>query len=94
MIAKGRGLYTATCAPCHGDGGKGDGPAGKIFKPPPQDHTNATYMDTMTDEDMTKIINFGGAIKGKPSMPSNPQIRGDEMKALIAYVRSLSHPVK
>jgi mono/diheme cytochrome c family protein len=93
-LAKGQRLYKSTCAPCHGDGGRGDGPAGKIFKPPPQDHTNPTYMDTLTDEDMTKTIQMGGALKGKPSMPSNPQIRGEDMEALLAFVRSLSHPVK
>jgi mono/diheme cytochrome c family protein len=92
MLAKGQGLYKSTCSPCHGDGGKGDGPAGKIFKPRPQDHTNAAYMDTLSDDDLAKTIQMGGAIKGKPSMPSNPQIRGEELAALIAHVRSLSHP--
>ena len=94
VLTKGRGLYKSTCAPCHGDGGKGDGPAGKIFKPPPQDHTNAVYMDTLSNEEIAKIINMGGAIKGKPSMPSHPAIRGEEMNALIAHIRSLSHPVR
>jgi mono/diheme cytochrome c family protein len=51
-------------------------------------------MDTLTDETIGKTIQMGGAISGKPSMPSNPQIRGDELAALIAYVRSLSHPDK
>lgn len=90
MIAKGQSIYLATCAPCHGDGGKGDGPAGAIFKPPPRDHTDRAYMDTMTDEDLTKVIQMGGAVRGKPLMPSNPQIRGDDMTALVAFVRSLS----
>jgi mono/diheme cytochrome c family protein len=89
-LAKGREIYVKTCAPCHGEGGRGDGPAGKIFKPSPRDHTDAAYMDTITDADMEKTIQMGGAIKGKPLMPSNPQIRGDEMKALLAFVRSLS----
>jgi mono/diheme cytochrome c family protein len=94
MLAKGHGTYKATCAPCHGDAGKGDGPASKIFKPPPRDHTDATYMDTITDDDMAKTIQMGGALKGKPAMPSHPAIRGEEMTALIAYVRTLSHPAK
>lgn len=89
MLAKGHATYKATCAPCHGETGKGDGPASKIFKPPPRDHTDAAYMDTITDDDMGKVIQMGGAIKGKPAMPSNPQIRGEELQALIAYVRSL-----
>jgi hypothetical protein len=33
---------------------------------------------------------MGGAIKGKPLMPSHPQIRGADLEALVAYVRSLS----
>ena len=89
-LARGRELYQKTCAPCHGEQGKGDGPAGRIFKPPPRDHSDATYMNTITDADMEKTIQMGGAIKGKPLMPSHPQIRGDDMTALIAYVRSLS----
>ena len=90
MLAKGQTISKTTCAPCHGDGGRGDGPAGKIFKPPPRDHTDAKYMDTMTDDDMARTIQMGGALRGKPLMPSNPQIRGEEMTALVAYVRSLS----
>ena len=90
MLAKGHDIYQTTCAPCHGAAGKGDGPASKIFKPPPRDHTDATYMDTITDSDMAKTIQMGGAVKGKPLMPSHPQIRGDDMTALVAYVRSLS----
>ena len=94
MIAKGQSMYKTTCAPCHGEGGHGDGPAGKIFKPRPQDHTDAKYMDTITDDDMAKTIQMGGALKGKPAMPSHPAIRGESMEALVAYVRTLSHPEK
>jgi mono/diheme cytochrome c family protein len=90
VLAKGQGIYKATCAPCHGDAGKGDGPASKIFKPSPRDHSDATYMDTITDADMARTIQMGGAMKGKPLMPSNPHIKGDDMTALVAYVRSLS----
>jgi hypothetical protein len=31
-------------------------------------------------------------MKGKPLMPSHPQIKGDDMAALVAYTRSLSNP--
>jgi mono/diheme cytochrome c family protein len=91
-LEKGRATYTTYCAPCHGAGGKGDGPAGGIFKPPPRDHTDAAYMDTIADTDLAKIIVMGGAIRGKPTMPSNPQIRGADLDALVAFVRSLSRP--
>lgn len=88
----GRGLelYTANCVACHGASGKGDGPGAGVLKPPPRDHTDRAYMDTLTDEDLKKVIVMGGAIKGRPLMPSHPQLRGEQLDALVAYVRSLS----
>jgi|SRR5687768_1465178 mono/diheme cytochrome c family protein len=90
MLEKGRAIYKANCVACHGESGKGDGPGAGVLKPPPRDHTDAAYMSTLTDDDIRKIITMGGAIKGKPLMPSSPQIRGEELEALVAYVRSLS----
>jgi mono/diheme cytochrome c family protein len=90
VLAKGKAIYKANCVACHGESGKGDGPAAGVLKPKPRDHTDAAYMSTITDEDMGKIIRFGGAIKGKPLMPSNPQINGADLDALIRYTRSLS----
>lgn len=90
VIAKGQEIYKANCIACHGEGGKGDGPAAGVLKPPPRDHTDRAYMDTLTDEDLKKVIVMGGAIKGRPLMPSHPQIRGEQLDALVAYVRSLS----
>jgi len=90
MLERGRTLYKANCAACHGETGRGDGPAAGVLKPPPRDHTDRAYMNTLTDEDLTKVIVMGGAIKGKPLMPSNPQITGADLKALVAFTRSLS----
>jgi mono/diheme cytochrome c family protein len=90
MLEKGRSIYKANCVACHGETGKGDGPGAGVLKPPPRDHTDRAYMSTLTDDEIGKIIQMGGAMKGKPLMPSHPQIRGDNMTALVAYVRSLS----
>jgi hypothetical protein len=62
------------------------------MKPPPRDHTDRAYMSTLTDKQITDVIQMGGAMKGKPLMPSHPQIKGDDMAALVAYTRSLSNP--
>ena len=35
-LARGKGLFAANCAACHGDAGKGDGLAGKTLVPPPR----------------------------------------------------------
>jgi mono/diheme cytochrome c family protein len=90
MLEKGRSIYKTNCVACHGETGKGDGPGAGVLKPPPRDHTDRAYMSTLTDDEIGKIIQMGGAMKGKPLMPSHPQIRGDNMTALVAYVRSLS----
>jgi mono/diheme cytochrome c family protein len=90
MLAKGGAIYKANCAACHGDGGKGDGPGAGVLKPPPRDHTDPAYMNTLTDKNLADVIVMGGAIKGKPLMPSHPQLRGAELDALVGFVRSLS----
>jgi high-affinity iron transporter len=90
VIEHGRGLYKTNCVACHGESGKGDGPASGALKPKPRDHTDRAYMSTLTDVELGRVITMGGAIKGKPLMPSNPQLKGADLDALIAYVRSLS----
>ncbi len=92
MLERGRALYKANCVPCHGETGKGDGPGAGVLKPPPRDHTDRAYMSTLTDQEIKDIIRMGGAIKGKPLMPSHPQLNGEALDALTAYVRSLSEP--
>jgi hypothetical protein len=49
-------------------------------------------MSTMSNEEIGRVIQMGGAIKGRPLMPSHPQIRDADLEALVAYVRSLSEP--
>jgi mono/diheme cytochrome c family protein len=90
MLEKGREIYKANCVACHGEGGKGDGPGAGALKPPPRDHTDRAYMSTLTDKNLADVIVMGGAIKGKPLMPSHPQLRGTDLDGLVAYVRSLS----
>ena len=90
--ARGREIYKANCVACHGETGKGDGPGAGVLKPPPRDHTDRAYMSTLSDKEIGDIIRMGGAIKGKPLMPSHPQINGKDLESLIGYVRSLSEP--
>ena len=90
MLARGREIYKANCVACHGETGKGDGPGAGVLKPPPRDHTDRAYMSTLTDKEIADTIQMGGAIKGKPLMPSHPQLRGDDLASIVAYVRSLS----
>jgi mono/diheme cytochrome c family protein len=49
-------------------------------------------MSKLTDTDLAQTIQYGGALKGKPMMPPSPQIKGDDLAAIVAYVRTLSAP--
>jgi mono/diheme cytochrome c family protein len=89
-LQRGRDIYKANCVACHGESGKGDGPGAGVLKPPPRDHTDREYMIKLSDKEIADTIQMGGAIKGKPLMPSHPQLRGDDLAAIVAYVRSLS----
>lgn len=92
MVARGAELYKANCTACHGEGGKGDGPGAGVLKPPPRDHTDHAYMTTLSDKEIADVIRMGGAIKGRPLMPSHPQINGADLDSLVAYIRTLHTP--
>jgi mono/diheme cytochrome c family protein len=39
MLESGKTLYSSACASCHGESGRGDGPAGAAINPPPKNFT-------------------------------------------------------
>lgn len=92
MLERGHTLYVDNCVPCHGAGGRGDGPSSAHLEPKPRDHTDRAYMKTLSDEDLAATIRNGGVLTGMPQMPSHPHIQGEDMDALLAFVRSLSEP--
>ena len=94
IIARGHSEYMNTCSPCHGAGGKGDGPAAAALNPKPRDHTNGAYMDKLSNAHIFKVIRYGGSMFGYPTMPAQPNLSDDDVKALVAYVRTLSSMYK
>lgn len=90
-LAEGRKLYSSYCATCHGDSGKGDGPAGKALPVKPADHTDAKVMNGFTDKFLFEIISKGGAAVGKSAfMPSwGGVLKDNQVRDLVAYVRSI-----
>ncbi len=89
ILERGHEIYTMNCVPCHGPGGRGDGPSAAILNPPPRDHTDPALMENLTDKRVGQTVQMGGIISGYPNMPSSPHIRGDDLVALVAFVRSL-----
>jgi mono/diheme cytochrome c family protein len=81
--------YEKNCVPCHGAGGKGDGPAGKMLKPPPQDF--AAALKGKSDADIAKIIKEGGKAVGKAAtMPAySAKLSDDQIKGVVDYIKGL-----
>jgi len=90
LLEQGAKVYKANCVPCHGPLGKGDGPSAATLNPKPRDHSNRAYMDGLTDDQIATTVVQGGAAKGYPNMPSHPHIKGQDLVALVAHVRTLS----
>lgn len=88
--AHGAQIYAQTCSPCHGAGGKGDGPAAATLNPKPADHTSKDVMGKLSNDDLFKIIKMGGGVVGKPTMPASPQLSDQDVRDVIAHLRTLS----
>ena len=83
--------FTQICAACHGTDGKGDGPGAAQLNPKPRNYTDKTWQASVTDDQITKTILFGGAAVGKsPAMPAQPQLKDKPqvVAALVKIVRS------
>jgi len=73
--------YKAKCAMCHGPDGKGETPAGKAMK---VKDFGSTEVQKLTDTEFADAIT-----KGKEKMPAVKGLTPDQVKDLVAYVRSL-----
>ncbi|MBI1853632.1 MAG: c-type cytochrome [Planctomycetes bacterium] len=93
-LARGKDLFTAKCATCHGPEGKGDGPAAYVLYPKPRDFTRGVFKfrstptgDLPTDEDLMRTVTNGLA---GTSMPSWRSLAEDDRRAVITYVKQFS----
>ena len=79
--------WTTLCAKCHGADGKSDTKIGA--KLGAKDFTDAKVQDSFKDEEAIKTIKEGKKDKDdKTLMKAFDQLSDDEVKALVAYVRS------
>jgi protein SCO1/2 len=87
LLARGQALYSQTCAPCHGAGGRGDGASGANLRPAPRDFTKKDGWKIGTRiEDIFKTLDAG--IKGSAMVPYDYLSKKDRM-ALVHVVQSL-----
>jgi len=86
---EGKALYTSLCAPCHGDKGKGDGPAAAALNPKPADHSSPTMMNETDGSIFYKIS------EGRNPMPQfKATLTDDQRWALVCYIRTLCKAAK
>jgi mono/diheme cytochrome c family protein len=92
--AEGRKLYSTYCSGCHGDNGKGDGPAARSLPVKPVDHTDGKIMNQFTDKYLEEIISKGGSGVGKSAfMPAwGGQLKENQVRDIVAYMRSIANP--
>ncbi len=89
--AKGKAKYQEVCAVCHGQSGKGDGPAASALPVKPRNHTDVAYMGKLTDKQIFDTIKLGGEGVGKSAiMPKwGPLLTDQQIEDLVAYIRTL-----
>ncbi len=85
MLKDARKLYISTCAPCHGEKGKGDGAAAVALNPKPADHTSDA-VQKQSDGALFWMITTG-----RNAMPPYKGALTETQRwQLIDYIRTLA----
>ena len=84
QLRRGAKAYATYCIPCHGAGGRGDGPVTKRgYPPPPSLHADNSL--NMKDGQMFHVITFG-----QGNMPDySSQVSADDRWKIIFHIRAL-----
>jgi mono/diheme cytochrome c family protein len=83
-LTAGQTVYVQRCLSCHGQAGRGDGPVGKLLRPPPRDL--APVVKGLSESDLLRIVR-----DGRGAMPSfAPALSDGELRQVLLYVRTLA----
>ena len=95
-VKAGHIAFAAHCASCHGDRGKGDGPAARTLIDisgqaiPPADLSNPDHHSGPTPGDLFRSIAMG--LDGTPMAGHLETLGTEKIWELVAYIQSLSTP--
>lgn len=91
-LEAGKNSYNLLCGTCHGNSGKGDGPAATALPVKPTNFGDAKYMKTLTDEHLFKVIKEGGSSVGKSALmpPWGGQLSDTQIWNVVAYIKTLA----
>ena len=91
LAADGAQIYSDTCAQCHGDDGRGKTTKGRRLKI--RDYSDPKVQDTVTDADAIKAVKEGIKKDNIIVMKGyKDDYTDDEVKAVVAYFRTLKKP--
>lgn len=95
---RGMVLFSAYCASCHGEAGRGDGPVAprlaRDFNVKPTDFSQPAWQAGRSDQQLLRIVQSGGRVVHRTAfMPAwgatlNPQ----QTRDMVAFLRELSKP--
>ena len=92
-VKAGKALFASNnCVTCHGETGEGDGLAAAGLNPKPRKYSDGAWQDSVTDDEIKKVILLGGAANGLSAlMPANKQLEGKDadLDNIVTYIRSL-----
>ena len=88
-VAQGASLYQVNCASCHGENGRGDGPAGVALEPKPSDL--AAVESSYSDGYLFWRVSKGGMFEPFSSMMPgwDSILREEQIWQVISYIREL-----
>lgn len=90
-LQKGRELFLARCATCHGVDGRGaTSLGGNMYPRVPDLRVSATQG--MTDGELHYIVENGVQLTGMPAMPGLRSASRDDSWAVVSYLRTLRTP--
>jgi cytochrome c oxidase cbb3-type subunit III len=94
VAARGQGDYATYCAPCHGSRGGGDGPLARMLVPAPPRHSDAEFMNALSDEYLFRLLKEGGPALGKSALMGvwGRNLSEQQIRDLVAFLRSLAVP--
>lgn len=87
VVTYGKKVFATNCAMCHGNEGKGDGPAGASLKPPPRNMVEGKWTQGPGMTDHFKVVTNG--IPGS-SMASFAHFKAADRWALVQFIESIT----
>jgi mono/diheme cytochrome c family protein len=86
-VVSGKEMFQTYCSPCHGQSGKGDGPAGPAMRVPPRDLTKLTAKNNgvFPEAEVAEALR-----EGPPATPTTPAHGSQTMPVWGPVFRSMN----